>query len=184
MHCRIKLMFLLLIVTLFIGSAHARRYSYMNGAFSANIVALSDEEFEEDTLTYQKKYYYLCEQSPMKEYLEKEDWLAQIKTDEKWVWRGYESHWVIEDEALYLTYFLTTNPKVNAYFKDLVETSHQRMLAYWFTGTLDIKLDKQYGPNYERRYICGSDGNQHTLRLIFEHGLLKQTRRLTLDPQK
>lgn len=161
----------------------AGRYSFMNGAISAYLWVPDDEFFEEDMLRYKGKAYFLCRQSPLQAYLTQEGWTELLSQDlNDSTWRGYKSRWVIEDGALYMTHFNSPNTEIEQLFQDLLTAAHQRWLAYWVTGAINIPLDKQAAVLNERRYICDSDGGERVLQLQFEHGLLKNARRVLLKP--
>lgn len=165
-------------------SANAKPFKLPDNAFSGVILMpISDELFEEDRIVFRNKYYGLCYQSPLGPYLENEGWSPLIERDETFSPRGYEAHWVIENNALYLDGFSSATPQVTAYFQDLLLKAQHRWLAYWFSGRLVLALDARSLEYNDRLNDCNSE-HRKTLVLIFKHGLLKNIRRIIPMPGK
>ena len=62
------------------------------------------------------------------------------------LWRGYQGHWFIENDMLYLDYIVPESGK-NLYAKDIPELrkycKNGRVAATWFSDTLRVVSGKQ-----------------------------------------
>lgn len=170
---------LVLVVLSLATVAHAEdaRVDLLDGAISARIVWLETVEiYEEDTLTFRNQTYGLCAQTPLTSYLQMEGWVEpDVEPSTR---RGYSGSWRVENGALYLTEFIAIDASLKAYMKELLNTAHQRFLAYWFSGTLTVRHDGQplYGWQHHRE--CDRQQSHPGWQLSFEHGLLKSARRI------
>lgn len=120
-----------------------------------------------DILIYNNEGFYMAAE-PLKPYLETVQLPHKLVAPNTSCWRGYWSHWAIENKKLFLV-------KWEGYILDGVTVGmhylfpdEEIVFAKWFTGEIRIGLGKLI------RYVHGGYESLHEgdRFLIFENGLL------------
>lgn len=117
-----------------------------------------------EVLEYRDKKYCLIGE-PLDQYLKKHKEIEffAVSTD---LWKGYQGFWLLENDQLYLTSFLSNDYTFEEIFK-----SDKPVLADWFTGTLEFGIGTCYSDDlldYYENYVWLDikNGKVHDKKII------------------
>ena len=95
-----------------------------------------------DTIIYKGEEYYLFSE-PLQSYLAGLEHKFEFIAISSAFWRGYQSNWEIDNNILYLEYFLGNTKEGTIHLDELFPSNKGRVKASWYSGKIFLSKGEQ-----------------------------------------